>query len=216
MSGSIVVLISGRGSNLQSLLKYSHSESFIGKVDLVLCNRSDAAGLKIAQKAGVRTRLIDHQNYASREAFEVDLIKQIDSVGPDLVVLAGFMRILTKIFVEHYAERIMNIHPSLLPKYPGLNTHQKALQNGDRYAGATVHYVTAELDHGPPIIQAKIPILTGDDPKSLGARVLNVEHEIYPEAISWHLKGRLELKNNYVFRDGLPLPHTGFQWKTTV
>lgn len=186
---SLVVLISGRGSNLQALLE----AKLPGRVSLVLSNRPEAAGLGIAQSHGVPTAVVDHRQYASREAFDAALAERIDPYAPDLVVLAGFMRILTSGFVARYWRRLLNIHPSLLPAFPGLDTHRRALEAGVRIHGATVHFVTPELDFGPIVIQAAVPVLPEDDEHSLAARVLAQEHRIYPQAVRWFLEGRLNL-----------------------
>ena len=184
-----------------------------GKISLVVSNRPGAGGLNIAQDAGIETALIDHQRYATREAFDQDLAGAISSAQPDLVVLAGFMRILTPDFVARFSERLMNIHPSLLPLYPGLHTHQRALDNADSHAGATVHYVTGELDGGPPVLQSRVPIHAGDDADSLAERVLQVEHRIYPMAVNWHLSGRLTWHDGDLLRDGVPVPPSGELWE---
>jgi phosphoribosylglycinamide formyltransferase-1 len=209
---SIVVLLSGRGSNFQSLLNASRTDSLGGAINLVIANRPGAGGLEIAQNAGIETALIDHKNYASREAFDRDLAAAIETVSPDLVVLAGFMRILTPGFVARFENRLMNIHPSLLPMYPGLNTHQRALDNGDSHAGATVHYVNGELDGGPPVLQARVAVCDGDSAETLAARVLEVEHQIYPEAVNWHLTGRLSFEDGVLHKDKHPVPRTGCRW----
>ncbi|MDA8562714.1 phosphoribosylglycinamide formyltransferase [Luminiphilus sp.] len=213
MTRRIVVLLSGRGSNFQSLLNASLTGELSGSIDLVISNRPQAGGLAIANNANIDTALIDHQAYATRDAFDADLAGVIDSVSPDLIVLAGFMRILTQGFVSQFAGRLLNIHPSLLPLYPGLNTHQRALDNGDTHAGATVHYVTGELDGGPSVIQAKVPIESGDTKDRLAARILRVEHQIYPQAVNWHLSGRLALQNGVLYKDSVPLPATGELWR---
>jgi len=209
----IAVLLSGRGSNFQSLLNASAAGLLGGNIDLVISNRPGAGGLNIAHDAGIETALIDHQNYPTREAFDRDLAGVLDSRSPDLVVLAGFMRILTADFVERFAGRLLNIHPSLLPLYAGLNTHQRALDNGDTHAGATVHYVTGELDGGPPVLQARVPIESGDDARTLAARVLAVEHQIYPVAVNWHMTGRLTLIDGTLRKDDVALPATGHLWE---
>ena len=213
MTQRIVVLRSGRGSNFQSLLNASLTGDLAGSIDLVISNRPQAGGLAIANNANIDTALIDHQAYATRDAFDADLAGVIDSVTPDLIVLAGFMRILTQSFVNQFAGRLLNIHPSLLPLYPGLNTHQRALDNGDTHAGATVHYVTGELDGGPSVIQAKVPIESGDTKDRLADRILQVEHQIYPQAVNWHLSGRLALRNGVLYKDSVPLPATGELWR---
>ena len=212
MTQRIVVLLSGRGSNFQSLLNASLTGDLAGSIALVISNRPHAGGLTIANNANIDTALIDHQAYATRDAFDADLAGVIDSVSPDLIVLAGFMRILTQSFVSQFAGRLLNIHPSLLPLYPGLNTHQRALDNGDTHAGATVHYVTGELDGGPSVIQARVPIEPCDTNDQLEDRILRVEHQIYPQAVNWHLSGRLLLKNGVLFKDSVPLPATGELW----
>lgn len=213
MTQRIAVLLSGRGSNFQSLLNASAAGLLGGNIDLVISNRPGAGGLNIAHDAGIETALIDHQNYPTREAFDRDLAGVLDSRSPDLVVLAGFMRILTADFVERFAGRLLNIHPSLLPLYAGLNTHQRALDNGDTHAGATVHYVTGELDGGPPVLQARVPIESGDDARTLAARVLAVEHQIYPVAVNWHMTGRLTLIDGTLRKDDVALPATGHLWE---
>ena len=209
----IAVLLSGRGSNFQSLLNTSLQGLLGGEISLVISNRPGAGGLKIAQEAGIETALIDHQRYATREAFDQELAAVLDAAQPDLIVLAGFMRILTADFVTRFSGRLMNIHPSLLPLYPGLHTHQRALDNGDRYAGATVHYVTGELDGGPAVLQARLPVNSGDDADTLAARVLELEHRIYPVAVNWHLSGRLTWDRGELLKDGLPVPATGEVWE---
>lgn len=213
MTQRIAVLLSGRGSNFQSLLNASAAGLLGGNIDLVISNRPGAGGLNIAHDAGIETALIDHQNYPTREAFDRDLAGVLDNRSPDLVVLAGFMRILTADFVERFAGRLLNIHPSLLPLYAGLNTHQRALDNGDTHAGATVHYVTGELDGGPPVLQARVPIESGDDARTLAARVLAVEHQIYPVAVNWHMTGRLTLIDGTLRKDDVALPATGHLWE---
>lgn len=177
---AVVILISGRGSNMQAIVT-AHDP--LVEVRAVISNRADAAGLQFAQQQGIATEVLEHQHFSSREAFDQALIAQIDQYTPDLLVLAGFMRILTPEFVEHYAGRLINIHPSLLPKYKGLHTHTRVLAAGDAVHGATVHFVTAELDAGPIILQAEVPVFPDDTEESLAARVLEQEHIIYPKAI---------------------------------
>ena len=213
MTKRVAILLSGRGSNFQSLLSASRKGSLGGEISLVVSNRPRAGGLSIAHDAGIETALIDHQRYPTREAFDQDLAGIVDSARPDLVVLAGFMRILTSEFVARFAGQLMNIHPSLLPLYPGLHTHQRALDNGDSHAGATVHYVTGELDGGPPVLQSRVPIHAGDDADGLAARVLEVEHRIYPMAVNWHLSGRLSWRGGDLLKDGLPIPTSGELWE---
>ena len=213
MTCRIVVLISGSGSNLQSLLDASQGGE-LGDADVVavLSNKPGAYGLERAQQAGIATDCVEHQRFDSREAFDNALRVAIDRHQPDLVILAGFMRILTPDFVRHYRGRLLNIHPSLLPKYPGLHTHQRALEAGDAEAGATVHFVTEELDGGPPIIQAKVPTLPDDSAETLAARVLSKEHRIYPLAARWFAEGRLQLNDSEARLDDKALPPTGWQY----
>jgi phosphoribosylglycinamide formyltransferase-1 len=195
---SIVILISGRGSNMESLLAATAAGSLPVRVAAVLSNRHEAAGVKTAAAAGIPTRVIDHTLYPDRESFDAALAEAIDAFSPDLVVLAGFMRILSNGFVERYAGRMMNIHPSLLPMFPGLHTHRRALEEGVRIHGCTVHFVTPTLDHGPIVFQAAVPVLDGDDETSLAARVLAQEHRIYPQAVRWFAEGRLRLLDGRV------------------
>jgi phosphoribosylglycinamide formyltransferase 1 len=184
---NIVILISGGGSNMTAIVRAAQRErweSVLGaRVAAVISNKADAKGLALAQAEGIATDVLDHKAFASREAFDVALAERIDAFSPSLVVLAGFMRILTPGFVNHYAGRLLNIHPSLLPAFPGLHTHQRAIEAGCRFAGATVHEVTAELDHGPILAQAVVPVLPCDTAQLLAARVLTQEHLIYPHAI---------------------------------
>lgn len=184
---NIVILISGGGSNMKAIVQAAERERWAdtlgARVVAVLSNRADAGGLAYAREQGLATAVLDHKAYASREAFDAALMQAIDAHQPALVVLAGFMRILTPGFVAHYAGRLLNIHPSLLPAFPGLHTHRRAIEAGCRFAGATVHQVTAELDHGPILEQAVVPVLPGDDEHRLAARVLTQEHLIYPRAV---------------------------------
>ena len=184
MSFPLAVLVSGGGSNLQSILDKIDSGALPAEVRLVLSNKPDAYGLTRAKERGIATAVLDHKAYDSREAFDAALMKAIDAHQPTLVVLAGFMRILTPGFVAHYAGRMLNIHPSLLPAFTGLHTHQRAIEAGCKFAGATVHEVTAELDHGPILAQAVVPVMPDDDEHTLAARVLTQEHIIYPRAIA--------------------------------
>jgi phosphoribosylglycinamide formyltransferase-1 len=185
----IVILISGRGSNMQALLE----ANLPCQVAAVVSNRADAQGLETASKKGIETAVISHKDFADRAAFDTALSAIIDRFAPDLVVLAGFMRILTAGFVERYRGKLINIHPSLLPAYPGIDTHQRALQDGARIHGCTVHFVTPDLDHGPIIIQAAVPVLRDDTPQSLSARVLCEEHRIYPQAVRWLCRNQVWL-----------------------
>lgn len=198
----IVVLLSGSGTNLQAILEASQQPDFGGRVVAVISNRPGAAGLERARKAGVSAETLDHRRFDRRETFDEALRTLIDGFHPDLVVLAGFMRILTDAFVAHYRGRLLNIHPSLLPRFPGLETHRRALQAGDPSHGATVHFVTEELDGGPPVIQVSLPVEPGDTPETLAARVLTQEHRIYPVAIQWFCQGRLTLSAQGPMLDG--------------
>ncbi len=190
----IVILISGRGSNMEALITARAAGALPVAIAAVVSNRPDAAGLATATAAGIAVRCLDHKAFAERDAFDAALAECIDGFAPDLVVLAGFMRILGDGFVRHYAGRLMNIHPSLLPAFPGLHTHRRALAEGVRIHGCTVHFVTPTLDHGPIIIQAAVPVLYGDDEATLAARVLLQEHRIYPQAVRWFAEGRLRLE----------------------
>jgi phosphoribosylglycinamide formyltransferase 1 len=202
---NIVILISGRGSNMEALIAARDAGNLPVNVAAVISNRADAKGLETAAKAGIATHFIDHRAFAGREAFDAALAECIDGFAPDLVVLAGFMRILSDGFVRHYAGRLINIHPSLLPSFPGLHTHQRALEEGVRIHGCTVHFVTPALDHGPVIIQAAVPVLDDDSEESLASRVLAQEHQIYPQAVRWFAEDRLHLENGRVrLADGLP------------
>jgi phosphoribosylglycinamide formyltransferase-1 len=189
----IVILISGRGSNMEAIVRACAAEGWPATVAAVLSNRPDAAGLAWAAGQGIATAALDHRQYPDRAAFDAALAAEIDRHAPDLVVLAGFMRILTPAFVQHYAGRLLNIHPSLLPAFAGLHTHERALQAGCKVAGSTVHFVTAELDHGPIVLQAAVPVRAGDTADALAARVLRGEHIIYPRAVRWFVEGRLAL-----------------------
>lgn len=202
----LVVLISGSGSNLQAILDACQDHTKVNaEVVAVISNRPNVYGLERAKLSGVASEVLDHKAFDGRESFDQALAEKIDNYQPDLVILAGFMRILTADFVDHYAGRMLNIHPSLLPKYQGLHTHRRALENGDKQHGASIHYVTAELDGGPVILQAAVPILEGDDEASLAARVLLQEHQIYPAVIHWIAEGRLRFENNQPWLDGKAL-----------
>lgn len=191
---NIVILISGRGSNMEALIAARDAGTLPVNIAAVISNRPDAAGLATAEHAGIPVRALDHKGFAGREAFDAALVECIDAFKPDLVVLAGFMRILTPDFVRHYEGRLLNIHPSLLPSFPGLHTHERALEEGVRIHGCTVHFVTAELDHGPVVIQAAVPVLPDDTEATLAARVLRQEHQIYPQAVRWFAEDRLSIE----------------------
>lgn len=201
----LVVLISGSGTNLQALIQAIAADLLDAEIRLVISNRPQAGGLDRAAGAGIPTRVIDHREQPSREHFDEALMQAIDAVQPDAVVLAGFMRILTPAFVQRYTGRLLNIHPSLLPRHPGLHTHQRALDAGDAEHGASVHFVTDDLDGGPIILQAAVPVLPGDTPERLAARVLVQEHLIYPQALQWFCQGRLRLVDHRAELDGQPL-----------
>lgn len=201
----LVVLISGRGSNLQAILDQAVSGELPVEVAAVVSNRPGVHGLERARQAGVPALELDHKNFADRPEFEAALIETIDRRHPDLVVLAGFMRVLTAGFTEHYRGRLLNIHPSLLPKFRGLHTHERAIAAGETEHGASIHFVTAELDGGPVIVQARVPVLPGDDSDALAARVLEQEHRLYPLAIRWFAEQRLRLEGEQVWFDGQPL-----------
>ena len=201
----LAVLISGRGSNLQALLDQSASGELSAEVVAVISNQPGVYGLERARQAGVPALELDHQRFADRPGFEAALIELIDRYQPDLGILAGCMRLLTSGFTEHYQGRLLNIHPSLLPKFRGLHTHERAIAAGETEHGATIHFVTAELDGGPLIVQARVPVLPGDDPEVLAARVLAQEPRLYPQAIRWFAEGRLRLDGEQVWFDGEPL-----------
>lgn len=194
----IVILISGRGSNMEAIQRACVAEGWPARIVAVISNRPDAAGLAWAAAQGLTAVGLDHKAHADRAAFDAALAAEIDRHQPDLVVLAGFMRILGADFVRHYEGRLLNIHPSLLPAFPGLHTHQKAIDAGCKLAGATVHFVTPALDHGPIVIQAAVPVLPDDDEARLAARVLAREHVIYPRAVRWFVEGRLRLQDGRV------------------
>ncbi|HSC80642.1 MAG TPA: phosphoribosylglycinamide formyltransferase [Chitinolyticbacter sp.] len=192
---NIVILISGRGSNMQAIVDAAVPEA---RIAAVISNRADAAGLAWAAERGIATAVLDHKQFEGREAFDTALAALIDSYAPDLVVLAGFMRILTAGFVTHYENRLINIHPSLLPAFTGLHTHERAIAEGVKFAGCTVHFVTAELDHGPIIAQATVPVLDDDTAGDLAARVLKEEHRLYPMAVRLFAQGRLRIDGGRV------------------
>ena len=201
----LVVLISGRGSNLQAILDQAASGELPAEIAAVISNRPGVHGLERARRAGVPALELDHKNFADRPAFEAALSELIDRHQPDLVVLAGFMRVLTAGFTAHYQGRLLNIHPSLLPKFRGLHTHERAIAAGETEHGASIHFVTAELDGGPVIVRARVPVLPDDDPNTLAARVLEQEHRLYPLAIRWFAEGRLRLNGERVWFDEEPL-----------
>jgi len=209
-SCNVVVLISGSGSNLQALID-SQAEDNPARIRAVISNRADAFGLTRAQDADIPTAVLDHKAFDGRESFDAALMEVIDEHAPDLVILAGFMRILTPGFVRHYQGRLLNIHPSLLPKYKGLDTHRRALEAGDSEHGCSVHFVTEELDGGPVAIQAALAVEPGENIEQLTQRVHSAEHQIYPLAMRWFAEGRLRLAEQGAMLDDVNLPASGYQ-----
>lgn len=207
----VVVLISGSGSNLQALIDGVTKGDLPIEIAAVISNRPDVFGLTRAAQAGIPTAVLDHKGFASREAFDQELMRSIDAYNPELIVLAGFMRILTAEFTQHYLGRMLNIHPSLLPKFQGLHTHQRAIDAGESQHGVTVHFVTAELDGGPAIVQAVVPVLPNDDADLLAKRVQRQEHVIYPLAVKWFAQGKLKMLNSKAELNGELLPVCGYQ-----
>jgi phosphoribosylglycinamide formyltransferase-1 len=205
----IVLLISGRGSNMEAIVQRCAADGWPAQVVAVISNRPQAKGLDFARAHGIATAIVDHKHYTLRSDFDAALATAIDAFEPDVVALAGFMRVLGTEFVEHYAGRLLNIHPSLLPKYKGLHTHQRALEAGDSEHGCSVHFVTEELDGGPLVVQAVIPVQSDDSPESLAQRVHTQEHLIYPLAVTWFAEGRLHLEAQGAMLDGHALPSTG-------
>ena len=201
-----VVLISGRGSNLQSLIDSVHRGPLALDIRAVISNEPGAAGLGRAEAAGIEALVLDHRAFAAREDFDAALASLIDARRPELVILAGFMRILGRAFVRRYHGRLMNIHPSLLPAFPGLDTHRRVLAAGAKVHGATVHFVTDDLDGGPIILQAAVDLRPGEDAETLAARVLRREHRIYPLAVQWFTEGRLRIRDGRTWKDGRPVP----------
>ncbi len=188
---NIVILISGRGSNMEAITRACTQAPWPARVAAVIRNQPTASALTFAAQLGIAPALVEHKQYPTREAFDAELARVIDTFQPDLVVLAGFMRILTEGFVQHYSGRLLNIHPSLLPSFGGLDTHARAIEAGCKVAGATVHFVTPALDHGPIVAQAVVPVLPSDTPDTLAERVLALEHQMYPQAIRWFIEGQL-------------------------
>ena len=211
MTHRLAVLISGTGSNLQAILDAIDAGELPARVSLVLSNKAGAAGLARAERAGVPAQAIDHRGFPDRASFDQAMIERIDAHGADTVVLAGFMRILSPGFVRHYQGRLINIHPSLLPKYPGLNTHARALEAGDREHGCSLHFVTDELDGGPLIAQARFPVSANDTAETLSEKVQAQEHRLYPQVLRWRAQQRLQMTDQGVELDGERLPPQGFQ-----
>nr|WP_252730734.1 phosphoribosylglycinamide formyltransferase [Colwellia sp. E2M01] len=210
MSSRIVILISGSGTNLQAIIDACEDKNYPGEVVGVLSNKEDAYGLTRAKNAEIPTVSLSHKGFASREDYDIALIKEIDNFDADVIVLAGFMRILTPAFVQHFQGKLINIHPSLLPKYQGLNTHQRAIDAGDKEHGVSVHFVTEELDGGPVILQAKVPVFDGDTVDDLSARVHEQEHRIYPLVVKWFAEKRLTMQGDNAVLDGNVLPVSGY------
>ena len=194
----IVILVSGRGSNAEAIIARCAAEGWPAQVVALICNRPGAQALGFAADQGIVTAVVDHRAFADRQDFDTELARVIDGFAPDLLLLAGFMRILGDAFVSRYAGRMMNVHPSLLPAFAGLHTHRRAIETGCKLAGASVHFVTAALDHGPIVAQAAVPVLSDDTPEALAARVLAVEHVIYPLAVRWFVLGQLQLQGALV------------------
>lgn len=210
MSTNIVVLISGGGTNLQAIIDACTADDYSGEVVAVISNKADAFGLTRAANANITNLSLSHKEFSSRETYDQALIKKIDTFNPDLIVLAGFMRILTPAFVQHFQGKLLNIHPSLLPKYQGLNTHQRAIDAGDEVHGVSVHFVTEELDGGPVILQAKVPVFSDDSSDELAARVHEQEHRIYPLVVKWFIEKRLRMQDDNALLDGNILPSSGY------
>ncbi len=207
----IVVLISGSGSNMQAIAEACQKQNMDAEIVAVISNRPGVPGLERAQQFDIPNEVLDHTSFATREEFDINLIRAIDEHSPDLVVLAGFMRILTSEFVRRYKGRLLNIHPSLLPKYKGLHTHKRALEAGDKEHGVTVHFVSEDLDGGPNIIQAVVPVLDDDSETTLQSRVQIQEHIIYPIAVKWFTEGRLTMLKGDAYFDNQALPESGLQ-----
>lgn len=210
MSSRIVVLISGSGTNLQAIIDACTDENYPAEVVGVISNKADAYGLTRAENANIQALSLSHKEFDSREDYDQALINKIDGFNADLIVLAGFMRILTPSFVQHFQGKLLNIHPSLLPKYQGLNTHQRAIDAGDKEHGVSVHFVTEELDGGPVILQAKVPVFDGDSIDELAARVHEQEHRIYPLVVKWFAENRLTMQNEKAVLDNNILPESGY------
>jgi len=212
----LAVLLSGDGSNLQALINATNNGLIKADIVIVISNKVGAKGLQRAQNAGIKNTVVDNLQFSDRKSFDCALALELKKQDLDLIILAGFMRILTSEFVESFAGRILNIHPSLLPKYRGLNTHQKAIDAGDKNAGATVHFVTSELDGGPPIIQSEVPIHRNDTSDDLAQRILKLEHQIYPLAVKWFCEDRLSLINDEAFLDSSVLPKSGLNFTDNI
>lgn len=206
----IVVLVSGSGSNLQAIIDACQQHQINGQVVAVISNKAGVYALERASQANIPTHVISHHDYPSREIFDQAVATIIDTYHPDLIILAGYMRILTPDFVDHYSGKMLNIHPSLLPKYPGLHTHRRAIEAGDSEHGTTIHFVTQELDGGPIILQAKVPIFADDEEQDVIDRVLVQEHQIYPLVIKWFCDNRLKMLNDAAYLDDKRIPASGY------
>jgi phosphoribosylglycinamide formyltransferase-1 len=204
----VVVLLSGRGSNMRAIAEQAQQNKLPIEIRAVVSDKADAGGIAIAHDIGIATATLSPKEFAHRDAFDAALAKQVESFSPKLVVLAGYMRILSGVFVRQFLGRLINIHPSLLPKYPGLHTHRRALEAGDRQHGATVHFVTEELDAGPAILQGRVSVLTDDTEATLSARVQQAEHIIYPQSVAWFAEGRVAMRDGHTWLDGKPLVST--------
>lgn len=207
----LVILISGSGSNMLAIADQIKDGQIQASINAVICNRPEAAGVQKAKDRDITTEVVNHKDFSTREDFDMALMRAIDEFSPDLIVLAGFMRILTADFVRRYEGRMLNIHPSLLPRHKGINTHKKVLESGDNMHGTTVHFVTEDLDDGPNVIQASLAVLDGDDEVSLQHRVQQQEHIIYPIAVKWFTEGRLRMRKKEAFLDNQQLPMSGLQ-----
>lgn len=203
------ILISGRGTNLQAFIDACANDKIAAQISIVISNKPNAQGMQRAATAGIPVACVDHRDYETRESFDQALVDELQRHEVDLVILAGFMRILTPVFITRFRGKLLNIHPSLLPKYPGLNTHQRALDAGDKEAGVTVHFVTQELDGGPPVLQATVPVMSGETAETVADRVIGFEHVIYLIAVRWILQGRLQLQAQGAILDGEPIPASG-------
>jgi phosphoribosylglycinamide formyltransferase-1 len=210
MARNIVVLISGSGTNLQAIIDACEEGRINASISAVVSNKADAYGLERAKQAAINTVVVNPKEYSDRESYDMALAEVIEQHNADLIVMAGFMRILSQAFVERFSGKMLNVHPSLLPKYQGLNTHQRAIEAKDQEHGCSIHFVTPELDGGPVILQAKVPVFNEDDADALAARVQVQEHAIYPLVVNWFIEGRLNMENDSALLDGKILPSSGY------
>lgn len=204
----VAILLSGRGSNMRAIAEHAQQHTLPMEISVVVSDKADAGGLTIARELGISTESLAPKSFANRETFDAALAERVEAYRPQLVVLAGYMRILSAAFVRQFLGRLINIHPSLLPKYPGLHTHRRTLEAGDREHGATVHFVTEELDAGPAILQGQVPVVEGDTELTLSARVQKAEHIIYPQTVGWFAQGRVAMRDGQTWLDGKPLAQT--------